>query len=518
MKRLTCEMCGSTNLVKEDGVFVCQSCGVKYSVEEAKKMMVEGVVEVTGTVKIDSTDELAKFYQIARRAKSEGNIENAARYYDLILQKKPDDWEAYFYSVYYQTMSVSLDNIQSAAISMKNCAASTVQMIKNDVKTDQNKVVEEIVNKTDELVKKLIDLLNKSFREQEYTRPSYNLQMDANAYMKEKVLFNQRKGDYREKCQACLDILDGLGTEISKTFQSNEEMLLLAIKLFQNGDKRASESQSLGVSSYSYFSKAVELKGKLAMMQKAKQKLQQRNNSNEKKAEGSFVPKGSILLGDYKKDYESKKNQLTQEIQAAREKAFVGEILLDACEAKIYFDLYSLKVSARLLGNRANGVYTNNDFVEYYKNIANVVLYKDRLCIGTITRALAAEIFFNEKKHKMVEEQFDKFTEQLLKKNSSVKIEKYDTNKPGCYVATCVYGSYDCPEVWTLRRYRDDTLGATWYGRAFIRTYYAISPTLVKWFGKTKWFKKMWKGKLDKKVKKLQEKGVESTPYEDKPW
>ncbi|NLX93020.1 MAG: hypothetical protein GXZ02_03995, partial [Clostridiales bacterium] len=38
----------------------------------------------------------------------------------------------------------------------------------------------------------------------------------------------------------------------------------------------------------------------------------------------------------------------------------------------------------------------------------------------------------------------------------------------GCYVATAVYGSYDCPQVWTLRRYRDYTLAETWYGRAFI--------------------------------------------------
>lgn len=88
----------------------------------------------------------------------------------------------------------------------------------------------------------------------------------------------------------------------------------------------------------------------------------------------------------------------------------------------------------------------------------------------------------------------------------------------GCYVATCVYGSYDCPQVWTLRRFRDNTLGSTWYGRAFIKVYYAISPTLVKWFGKTKWFKKMWKGTLDRMVKKLQNSGVESTPYEDKKW
>lgn len=88
----------------------------------------------------------------------------------------------------------------------------------------------------------------------------------------------------------------------------------------------------------------------------------------------------------------------------------------------------------------------------------------------------------------------------------------------GCYVATCVYGSYNCPQVWTLRRYRDNTLAKTWYGRAFIHTYYAVSPTIVKWFGNTKWFKKMWKGKLDRMVADLQSKGVESTPYIDKNW
>lgn len=86
----------------------------------------------------------------------------------------------------------------------------------------------------------------------------------------------------------------------------------------------------------------------------------------------------------------------------------------------------------------------------------------------------------------------------------------------GCYVATAVYGSYDCPEVWTLRRYRDYTLAETRRGKAFIKAYYSISPTLVRWFGKTAWFKKLWRGKLDRMVKKLQDSGVENTPYEDK--
>ncbi|MBR6657840.1 MAG: TFIIB-type zinc finger domain-containing protein [Oscillospiraceae bacterium] len=88
----------------------------------------------------------------------------------------------------------------------------------------------------------------------------------------------------------------------------------------------------------------------------------------------------------------------------------------------------------------------------------------------------------------------------------------------GCYVATAVYGSYDCPEVWTLRRFRDFTLAKSFFGRLFIRTYYAISPTLVKWFGETKWFKNLWKPTLDKMVARLNEKGVENTPYDDIVW
>ncbi len=84
-----------------------------------------------------------------------------------------------------------------------------------------------------------------------------------------------------------------------------------------------------------------------------------------------------------------------------------------------------------------------------------------------------------------------------------------------CYIATAVYGSYDCPEVWTLRRFRDYELGRHWYGRAFIRIYYFISPTLVRCFGKSVFFKRIWKGKLDKMVELLQKKGFSSEQYSD---
>ena len=96
--------------------------------------------------------------------------------------------------------------------------------------------------------------------------------------------------------------------------------------------------------------------------------------------------------------------------------------------------------------------------------------------------------------------------------------ESLEFEKGACYIATAVYGSYNCPQVWTLRRYRDFTLSQTWYGRTFIRLYYAISPILVFLFGKTKWFKKLWKPKLDRMIRELNSKGVLDTPYEDLRW
>ena len=93
-----------------------------------------------------------------------------------------------------------------------------------------------------------------------------------------------------------------------------------------------------------------------------------------------------------------------------------------------------------------------------------------------------------------------------------------NNNNQGCYIATCVYGSYDCPEVWTLRRFRDYTLAKTWHGRAFILTYYALAPTVVKLFGSTRWFKSVWQSLLDRKIKKLNDEGVKNTPYQDKKW
>ena len=86
----------------------------------------------------------------------------------------------------------------------------------------------------------------------------------------------------------------------------------------------------------------------------------------------------------------------------------------------------------------------------------------------------------------------------------------------GCYVATAVYGSYDCPEVWVLRRYRDSVLLESPLGRAFVKFYYAVSPAMVRRFGKARWFSGILRPVLDRKVRKLKDAGYQDTEYRDR--
>lgn len=116
----------------------------------------------------------------------------------------------------------------------------------------------------------------------------------------------------------------------------------------------------------------------------------------------------------------------------------------------------------------------------------------------------------------LIEEEVPKY----ITPEQRAKIDEYynKIKDGGCYIATAVYGSYDCPQVWTLRRFRDYTLAKSVFGRMFIKIYYAISPTLVKWFGNSTIFKKVWRKPLDKLVANLNNKGVEDSPYKDRIW
>ncbi len=129
MQKMQCEMCGSTDIIKQDGVYVCQYCGCKYTPEEAKKLL--------GTVRIDNTERLANLYQLARRAKNENNTALAAKYYNQIVVENPNDWEAVFYSTYYTAMECKIAEITTAATTITNNFPTVFKLIAENVQEEK---------------------------------------------------------------------------------------------------------------------------------------------------------------------------------------------------------------------------------------------------------------------------------------------------------------------------------------------------------------------------------------------
>ena len=63
--------------------------------------------------------------------------------------------------------------------------------------------------------------------------------------------------------------------------------------------------------------------------------------------------------------------------------------------------------------------------------------------------------------------------------------------RKGCFIATACYGDYDAPEVLILRKYRDEKLAVTSFGRLFIETYYLVSPFFARTIEKSEFLKRV---------------------------
>lgn len=419
MKRLTCEMCGGTELIKEDGVFVCQTCGTKYSAEEAKKMMVEGTVDVQGTVKVDNSAFVEKYLANARSAKQKEDWKETEKYYNMVEQNDPTNIEAIFYSTFAQVKLALLEaETKDKRQSIFNVLIKSVSIIDDNydnTSEEYQKLLFEIMDDIKGLKEGTI--VPTTHLADYVTKNGYGNIVDLNQIVENDSL-NTTYGMIDKVFEAYMDSLANIIIEHSP--ESVKELFL------QN------------ITNLNMFS---SIHDKVAPH-----------------IDGYKMPKDAIneIAEQVKIDEETTKEDINKQ---------VNELAETICP---FYMVVSESTNERFL--------TRN-----YSDIVWVELRK-------------------------------LYPEFEVLNNSD------DSDNSGCYVATAVYGSYDCPQVWTLRRYRDYSLAETWYGRAFIHTYYAISPTLVKWFGHTEWFKKMWKGKLDKMVKNLQEQGFESTPYEDRNW
>jgi len=595
MKQLTCEMCGSSDLIKQDGVFVCQSCGCKYSVEEAKKMMVEGTVEVQGTVKLDSSEELKNLYELARSSFDSCNYEKCEEFCNQIIAMDSQNFAAWKLKGDAITYQISMENRRD--LEAYNCIMSSYDLLngekKNELQTDILSSLKECFRvgvhiglgtlffKEPHLSDSTITNIKKSYKS------SYDYVADLLNYMElnetknihlnslknifvsfaHEVIVKMRdiikisqttnKEQYLKDTTKLLDFMHFVEEQINddtpylwksvtykhilffqivlESYKTDEEKTILQNSIKHYKEKFANEiynyikDDSKSISDNEIFLKFKEnINKKDFVVSEAYADIYiERNPSSQVgylgKAlaiygGGNFAIErdDKVILELLKKALEFSCSNVEKNYLHFIVNVGVGEykktllILATSC--------YDFKLVEFLVDVGADVNFVTEDETNALWYICSKKVEDSNLdSCKKITKLFIDSGSNIDIKSKSGIDLYNKNTHPeivAIIKEKFPEIEKGSSS--GCYIATAVYGSYDCPQVWTLRRYRDYSLAETWYGRAFIRTYYAISPTLVKWFGHTPWFKNMWKGKLDKMVADLQEKGFESTPYNDR--
>lgn len=165
MKQIVCEVCGSNDLVKEDGCFICQYCGAKYSPEEAKRLIVEvnSKVDVSGSkVTVDNTSFVERSLENARRAKAKEDWEECEKYYNMVEQYEPTNIEAIFYSSYGKARMALVDSDRFKREQKIKVLKNSISVIDDNYdnspdKYEENKVLIQNINAD------LLSMMNSSF-------------------------------------------------------------------------------------------------------------------------------------------------------------------------------------------------------------------------------------------------------------------------------------------------------------------------------------------------------------------
>lgn len=165
MKQIVCEVCGSNDLVKEYGCFICQYCGAKYSPEEAKRLIVEvnGKVDVSGSkVTVDNTSFVERSLENARRAKAKEDWEECEKYYNMVEQYEPTNIEAIFYSSYGKARMALVDSDRFKREQKIKVLKNSISVIDDNYdnspdKYEENKVLIQNINAD------LLSMMNSSF-------------------------------------------------------------------------------------------------------------------------------------------------------------------------------------------------------------------------------------------------------------------------------------------------------------------------------------------------------------------
>lgn len=90
MAALVCDICGGKLIMGVGGIATCESCGMEHSVDRMK----EKVQEIKGTVRVDNSHMIENYLEMANRAYSSSNNEEAEKYCNKIIEIEPNNYQA----------------------------------------------------------------------------------------------------------------------------------------------------------------------------------------------------------------------------------------------------------------------------------------------------------------------------------------------------------------------------------------------------------------------------------------
>lgn len=130
MKKIVCELCEGMEFSKIDGMFVCAGCGTKYTVEEAKSMMVEvegeapaPVQNVQPSAPTPDQKQLENILMLATTAYEADNYQEAENYCNRAIEIDATSYKAWFLKAKAVGWSSKLDNMRMEEAAHSFCKA-----------------------------------------------------------------------------------------------------------------------------------------------------------------------------------------------------------------------------------------------------------------------------------------------------------------------------------------------------------------------------------------------------------
>ena len=128
MKKIVCELCEGTEFAKDGGMFICQGCGTKYTVEEARGMMVEvegdapAVTNSAPSFNINQ-QQLDNILTLANSAYEADNKKEAESYCNRAIELDTNCYQAWFLKGKAVGWQSTIDNLRIEEAAHSFCRA-----------------------------------------------------------------------------------------------------------------------------------------------------------------------------------------------------------------------------------------------------------------------------------------------------------------------------------------------------------------------------------------------------------